>query len=279
MKIKLIFPLLLISLLLSGCTKKSNTNDSNMVDSNPAAKVLINELPFSDRPFVALFPHESNKLFTMFVQNADKAKTASVDLEYQSGDLLKGARVSVETPAPNIYTKAVILGSCSSGGKCTFDTDLKSGTMKFKLGFEDKNLTHLLKGDFTFINGQNNLPDGKVIFTPTKSKTATNYILMNSFGLPSPLDGEIALYPIVITSVSDKNIAGSMTINQSGVTKALIFDGTKYIDLKYTETDGAITVELNNKPWSKAATITRDDIKGTQEETILYLVGPIVLQK
>lgn len=279
MKTKLILPLLLISLLLSGCTKKTATNDSANTETNPAAKVLINELPMAQRPFVVLFPHESNKLFTMFVKNADKAKSASVDLEYQSGDLLKGARVSLETPIPSPYTKAVILGSCSTGGKCTFDTDLKSGTMKFKIGFDDKNVTHLLKGDFTFVNGQNNLPDGKVIFTPTKSKVATNYILMNSFGLPGTLEGDIVLYPVVISSTLDKNIAGTLTINQSGVTAVKIFDGTTYKDLKYTDKDGVITINLDNAPWSQNATITRDDIKGTQEETTLYIVGPIVLLK
>lgn len=280
MKIKTLITLSAFALLLGGCGKATT---SQTVKNAPtvATKILINELPLKDRPFTVLVPHTSGKVFTFYTQNANKANSATIDLEYQSGDLLKGARTTLETPIPNPQTKAIVLGSCSTGGKCTFDTDLKSGTMKFKLTFPGEQVTHLLKGDFTFVSGQTNLPDGKVIFEPTKTKTKTidTYILTNSFGLPMALDKEILLYPIVISSTGEKNIAGTLTINQSGVTSALIYDGTSFQPLKYTESSGVLTVKLDQKPWSKSATITRDDIKGTQEQTTLYLVGPIVLVK
>ncbi|KKS94643.1 MAG: hypothetical protein UW68_C0001G0002 [Candidatus Collierbacteria bacterium GW2011_GWB1_44_6] len=242
-------------------------------------KILINELPLAERPFTVLVPHATNRLFTFVTIGADKADAATLDLEYQSGDLLKGARASLEAPISNTFVKAIILGSCSTGGKCTFDTDLKSGTLKYKLHFPGQDVTHLLKGDFTFVSGQKNLPDGKVIYEPSKATAKDNLILLNSFGLPKTVEKETLMYPIVLSSTSDKTIAGTLTINQAGVTGAAIYDGTEYKDLKIAIKDNSLTIALNHKPWSMKADIVRDDEKGSKESVTLYLLGPIVLYK
>ena len=278
MKIKKIIPILLFSVLLSACGSKNAAT----APANPTTgtKLLVNQLALADRPFTVLVPHPTNKVFTLVTMNANKANTASIDLEYQSGDLLKGALATLEQPIPSTYEKAIILGSCSTGGKCSFDKDLKSGTLKLKLNFPDqKGITNVLISNFTFVTGQNNLSDSKVSFVPTKATVKDNLILMDSLGLPKPVDKEILLYPVVISSTSDKNIAGTLTINQTGVTSAAIYDGQNYQPLKYTEKDGALNITLNNKPWSMQAVITRDDEQGTKESLTLYLLGPIVLYK
>lgn len=268
---------LFFSVLLSACGAKNAT--TSQTNQGTGTKLLVNELALSERPFTVLVPHVTNKVFTFVTVNANKAKTASLDLEYQSGDLLKGAQATLESPIVSPYMKAIILGSCSTGGKCSFDRDLKSGTMKLKLTFNDKSVIHVLKGDFVFITGQNYLPDSKVTFTPSKATIKDNLILLNSLGLPKPINNENVLYPIVISSVSDKNIVGSLTVNQSGITSATIYDGQNYQPLAYTEKNGVLTFILNNKPWSMKAEITRDDEKGTKESLNLYLLGPIVLYK
>ena len=277
MKIKNLLIVLLSSVLLSGCGSKTATNTTT--PQATGTKLLVNELSLSERPFTVLVPHPTNNLFTFVALNADKAKDASLDLEYQSGDLLKGAMVSFVKPITSPYIKAVILGSCSTGGKCSFDKDLKSGTMKLKLNFAGQNVTHILKGDFTFITGQNNLPDGKVYFTPSKASIKDNLILLNSFGVPKTVDKEITLYPIVISSTNDKNISGTLTINQTGVIGAAIYDGQNYQPLTYKEDAGKLTITLNNKPWSMDTEIIRDDQKGVKESVTLYLLGPIILYK
>lgn len=274
MKFKILLPLLVFGLLLGGCTKKAPATTDT---SGSGTKILVNQLPLADRPFTVLVPHTSNRVFVFYTENANKAKTATLDLEYQSGDLLKGARATLDSPIPNPFVKAIILGSCSTGGKCTFDTDLKSGSMKFGLNIPGQNATHLLKGDFTFITGQNNLPDGKVTFTPSRATAKNNLIMTDSFGLPKAVSKTITLYPIVISSATDKNVIGTLTINQSGVDSAAIYDGSSYQPLKYTAKQNTLTFDLNVKPWSKDVTITRDDEQGTQESDTLYLVGPIIL--
>ncbi|HEX9007636.1 MAG TPA: hypothetical protein VF837_00030 [Patescibacteria group bacterium] len=279
MKIKSLIPILIFAVLLAGCAKKTSTSGTTPTPAGAGTKILVNELPMDQRPFVALVPHETGKLFTFYAENADKASAATLDLEYQSGDLLKGARSTLTPPISNPYTKAIILGSCSTGGKCTFDSDLKSGTMKFSLNFTGVAATNVLKGDFTFITGQNNLPDGKFTFAPAKSKIPNNIIMGNSFGIPKSAGKDIYLYPVVLTSASDKNITGTLTIADTSVTSIEIYDGQSYQPLKFTKKDNSLVINLDQKPWSKSATITRDDIKGTQETVNLNVVGPIVLFK
>ena len=258
---------------------KKDPNAAVKKQSPLTTRILINELPLADRPFTVLVPHATNRLFTFVTIGADKASSASLDLEYQSGDLLKGARASIDSPIASPFVKAIILGSCSTGGKCTFDTDLKSGTEKLKLTFPGQDVTHLLKGDFVFIAGQKNFPDGKVTFEPSKLTAKSNLIMMNSLGLPRPAEKEVLLYPIVISATDNKVVSGSMTIAQAGVTSAAIYDGTTYQPLKFSESGGVLKISLNHQPWSMNAEITRDDEKGTPEFLTLYLLGPIVLYK
>ncbi len=278
MKLTHILPVIAFAILLAGCGP-SKTTIVNSKNPSLSTKLLMNELPLAQRPFTVLVPHSTNRLFTFVTIGADKAQAAALDLEYQSGDLLKAARASIDSPIANPFIKAIILGSCSTGGKCSFDTDLKSGTMKFKLNFAGQDVTHVLKGDFVFVMGQNNLPDGKVVFTPGKPSAKENLILLNSFGLPKPAEKETLLYPVVISSTSDKLINGTMTFNQAGVTSAAIYDGTSYQPLKISQKDNTVTVALNQKPWSMNAEIVRDDNKGAKESVALYLLGPIVLYK
>jgi len=279
MKLKIALPIIFSAILLAGCGAPKTTTTEPKKTQPLTTKILINELPLAQRPFTVLVPHVTNRLFTFVAKNADKAKTAGLDLEYVSGDLLKGASAAISSPIPSTYVKGIILGSCSTGGKCTFDKDLKSGTMKFKLTFDGQDAINMLKGDFTFVTGQTNLPDGKVTFTPAKASLKENLILMNSFGLPTPTAKETLLYPVVISATSDKQIVGSLVINQAGVTSAEIFDGTAYVPLKITNKDGIVTAAISHKPWSMSAEITRDDEKGSKESLNLYLLGPIVLNK
>lgn len=278
MTFKKVIVLIILAIFVSGCTAKKDNTASGQKPSNSNSKVLLNELEFSKRPFVSLIPHSTNRLFTFYAQNIDKATEASIDIEYQSGDLLKGVKANIDTPIPNQYSKGIILGSCSSGGKCSFDKDLKSGTSRLRMKFPGSTDTHLLKGEFTFIQGQQNLPDGKVSFTPSKQTAKDNIIMMNSFGLPKTFDKEITLYPIVFSAATDKAIVGELSIS-SQATEAFIYDGASYQPVKFTTKDGRLSISLNQKPWTLSAEIVRDDEKGSKEQLVLDLVGPIVLVK
>ncbi len=278
MNIKKILIIASVGLLLSACSAKKQVTDTKKTNIN-TSKVLLNELPFSERPFISLIPHSTNRLFTFYGQNINLAEEASIDLEYQSGDLLKGIKANIETPIKSSYVKGIILGSCSTGGKCSFDKDLKTGTTKLRMKFPGKPEIHLLKGDFTFVLGQPSLPDGKVSFAPAKTSAKDNLIMMNSFGLPKPFDKEVILYPVIFSSTSDKAVSGQLTLNSPTASNAYIYDGSSYQPLKFTSKEGNLVIDLNQKPWTLSAEITRDDEKGSKENLNLYLVGPIILTK
>lgn len=277
MNFKKITMILLLGFFLAGCgTKKDTASTTKTPTGN---KILINELPLKDKPFITLVPHSTNRLFTFVGLNINKAQESSIDLEYQSGDLLKGVKANIDAPIPATYIKAIILGSCSTGGKCSFDKELKSGTTKLRLKFPGQDAIHLLKGDFTFVTGQPSLPDGKVLFAPSKATAKENLIMMNSFGLPKPIEQEAVLYPVVFSATNDKVISGQLNLTATGATSALIYDGSNYQPLKTTEKDGKVIIALNQKPYSMSAEIVRDDEKGSKESLSLYLLGPIILVK
>src|SRR3989344_3820417 len=64
----------------------------------PAKKQIINALPIPDRPFVAIFPHASNKLITLLLDKPGSIPQLTIDLEYLSGNALKGCRTTISFP-------------------------------------------------------------------------------------------------------------------------------------------------------------------------------------
>src|SRR3989344_2987916 len=266
--------LLVTGLLFAAC-------NANKVSKTTPRQVrqLINALEVGKRPFLVVFPHSTGKLLTLYQDRiTDNFKQSAIDLEYRNCNSLKGGRTTVDLPKPLPFTQAFLLGSCSSGGKCSFDTDLISGTIKNKLD-DGSETMNVLKSDFVFVNsGEVTTTDGRVVYTPTNKKQA-GQILMDTQGLPKELDGTLAYAPIAISSVDGKKMAGTLAFKVIGVSKAVIYDGANYQPLATRTVDDAVVVDIALAPWNKGVTITRDDLKGTPETVQLYLLGPIVLLK
>jgi len=262
------------SILFSACSKKTDSNITGDAQSNK--KLLINALEMSRRPFIVLNPHISNRLITLYLDKVDsEVSSSTIDIEYLAGNLLKGGRVSLNFPLNLPYGQAFLLGSCSTGGKCSFDKDLTSGTIKNRLELGSE--THILKTNFIFLDAQASMPDGKVSFEGDKDTG----ILIDTQGLPSVngIDSDnLAFNPLAITAVNSNTITGKLKIRaQAG--SAVIFDGKKYNSLDM-ETDGDFAiVSLNHKPWNKNFEIVRDDEKGKTEAATINILGPIVLLK
>ncbi len=242
------------------------------VSETPSKRQIINALPFKDRPFIALFPHSTNKLITLMVDKRP-ASDLTVDIEYLSGNALKGGRTSISAAAPSPYTQAFLLGSCSAGGKCSFDTDITTGTIKTKLEVNDE--LHLLKSNYIFVDGDTATSDQKLKFSPT-SKSTAGLIIGQTHGFLGSIEQEVAQEPVAITSTKKDKITGTLTIYAPDATSALLYDGTVYKPLPAKKEGSNLIIDLKHAPWSREVTIIRDDLKGEKEEGILYMVGPIV---
>lgn len=274
---KLSLPLLLIfAVFLSGCQKKSNDPKSLEDQESAGAKLVINQLDQNKRPFALLVQHSSGKLLTFRLENTATINQAAVDLEYLSGDLLKGARSTLESPLDDPFTKAFLLGSCSAGGKCSFDKDLISGSLKLKLKIEGESDIHLLKGDYFFVNGETTSTDGRLTYSPKGS--STGQILLNTLGLPQGLkEGNLELYPIAITATSPQTIKGRLEIKKKDIAKIMIYTSSGYQELEADIGSDTVTIDLDHSPRKQSATIIRDDLQGAEETHTFYVLGPILL--
>lgn len=262
--------LLVFSFILAGCT-------TSKVAPAPKVKQLINELPVNQRPFVGIFPHSSGRLLTLYIDKLEKDfKSVNIDLEYLSGNSLKGGRTAVNLPVSLPYTQGFLLGSCSTGGKCSFDTDLINGTLKTKLGLTETTM-HVLKSDFLFVNKEVTSADGKISWKPAKSKNI-NQILADTQGLPKAYTGELSFSPIMISATTSDKVIGTLSLKTSA-TSAKIYDGIDYKDISFKKVGDSVVFEINQAPWSKSVEIVRDDQKGAKESLSIYALGPILLIK
>ena len=264
--------ILAAALLLSACTAKKPIDQTTK-----QTRQLINALPVEQRPFLVVFPHSTGKLLTIYLDRVDpKYKQSSIDLEYLSGNSLKGGRTTIDFPKSLPFAQAFLLGSCSSGGKCSFDTDLVSGNIKNKLN-DGTDIVNVLRSDFIFVTrGEITSTDGRVTYTPSSVKQK-DQILLDTQGLPKAVEGRLAYAPIAISAVSSAKISGKLTFRVSGVKSVMIYDGDNLLPVKATIGTESVEINLNQAPSNKAVNIVRDDLKGTTETTQLYLLGPIVL--
>lgn len=273
--LKKISLLIIAGLLLSACSTKITKK------TPPTRQIhqLINALPIAKRPFLIILPHSTGKLLTLYLDRiGDSHKQLTIDLEYLSGNALKGGRTTIDLPKPMPYSQAFLLGSCSSGGKCSFDTDLISGDIKNKLD-DGSETVNVLKSNFVFVNkGGVVSTDGRVTYTPTSAKQK-DQIMMDTQGLPKEIEGELAYSPIAISAVNGTKIAGKLNFKVGGVTKVMIYDGANFQPFKAVILEDSVSIDLSQNPWNKAVTIIRDDLKGATETTQLYLLGPIILLK
>ena len=274
-KSKLVFvipALLILSLVILIAYRLLASSSTKEVAPPPAKRQVINAIPIPDRPFITLFPHQTNKLITLYVDKLGDTSELTVDIEYLSGNSLKGGRTTISLPVQLPFTQAFLLGSCSSGGKCSFDQDITTGTIKTKL--ENDTEINILKSNYVFIDGPSATTDQKLKFTPIKySDTA---ILSYTHGYVGTFTGEVVSEPFVITSASPDNVTGTLTL-VSDATSLAYYDGQDYQVLEGVKSsDGQLTVDLNLEPWSREVTIVRDDLKGETQDITLYLVGPFL---
>lgn len=265
-----IVPVLLFSALFF--SSRIQKDSADIVDDS---KLLINELEHSRRPFFLLIQHSTGKLLTLYLGKVDQVESATIDLEYLSGDLLKGARSTLSSFDSEPFSQAFLLGSCSAGGKCSFDQDLISGSSKVKLSLKKEKTQHILKGGFMFVNSdETTTADGR--FTYTSTSITGHQLLINTLGSPNGLNSDPYLYPLAITSTSSE-ISGHMAVRAKEITSVMVYDGKEYQSIDFESQNDQITFTLDQKPWVKTVDIIRDDLRGKEENQTFYVLGPIVL--
>lgn len=146
MKKILLVSLVLTSVMLVGCGKKSN------IVSTPAARPTQaptptpaeTQLPESERPVVTMKPDVKMQTVNLKITNLpDDVKDVDYELVYLSSQVEKG---QIGTYYVSKAKNDITLGTCSSG-KCVYDQGITTGTLT--ITYETNGQEVLLRYPFT----------------------------------------------------------------------------------------------------------------------------------
>lgn len=203
---------LFFSLLLSGCI---NTTAPPVKD-RPKIQETVNTVPVEKRPYSVLSFSDSGRFpvgreLKLEITDGKNATSIEYELEYQAGTLVQAGVGSINPKGEKLpLTRNILLGSCSAGGACSYNEDVKGGTLilRFK-GSEIGNL----KGEWNFYGPRN---DGKLASRDAKFQLEApglknSYVLISqTLGLPPKISGEVIAGPYHLEATSDK--AGEMQL-------------------------------------------------------------------
>src|SRR6185369_3825664 len=190
------------ALCFAGCKKAGPQVAPGPTPRAKKPDVNVNQEPIANRPFVQLTPRADGHAVILNVVAVKKpSATLEYEIEYNSGSLVQGAFGDLTLDVTKLpLTKEILLGSCSTGGKCTYNTNVTGGTLTLRFGNPD----YTLKKEWSFaeVSGANNSfvsRDGRFTLDTSKAKLKTgNVIVFQSPGYPGTLAGDILSGPYTV---------------------------------------------------------------------------------
>ena len=204
---KKILILLTITLSFAGCSlfkKKDKTPEKKPPIDEP-----VNIIETSERPYTTLTPKQSGGGWQLLLAINTLPKDADeleYDLEYQSGTLLQGVFDSIDFSSDPVPTeKAILLGTCSTGGKCSYHEDITSGTTILRFRGPQN---YVLKNEWRFFetkeaDGQFSSQDGKFQLEAGKVLNSSKAVIVTqTSGLPELPEGKLLSEPYALLATS-----------------------------------------------------------------------------
>lgn len=212
----------------------------------------VNIIPLNERPFAHISPTEDGRNIILTVESLNKpAESAEYEIEYQAGTILQGFGGSLEIdPLP--ATVKQMLGSCSAGGKCSYDEDVKGGQLTLRFEGSDR---YAVRGDWTFtkIDPKSDLissRDGRFGLVGAGSK-AKYGIVFQSPGLPAPAPAAALsnVYAVGVSGTVSNNLKVSIRLNEAATSARLaVWDGKAWSLLPGQVSDQVLNVPLKTLP-------------------------------
>jgi hypothetical protein len=197
---KYLILLALSSLTLAGCGGKK-TAEKPAASAKPAPiNEPVNVIDLKERPFVQLSPRADGREIKVTLNDLKKDATSlEYELEYQAGTTLQGAFGSIDLTKDKPPTsKEVLLGSCSAGGKCTYNEGVTGGSITLKFRGPQN---YVLKDEWRFqdakkAKGEFSSQDAKFQVKAGKTLDASGFVItMQTSGLPKAIDGTVLSGP------------------------------------------------------------------------------------
>lgn len=194
--------------LLAGCGKKKSEPTSAIQE----VQVPVNTIEVSARPYVSLEPVANGRSITLVLHDLKTpAQSAEYELSYQSGSLLQGA-FGVLNLEDLPFTKDILLGSCSAGGKCTFHEDVTGGELLLTFEADEE---FALKNEWAYIEND----DQETAFSSQDSKFRLEgealakvpyLIILQTPGLPQNPDRNVISAPYAVAA--SREVVGEVTV-------------------------------------------------------------------
>ena len=239
---------LLFSFFLSGCLVKKVEKTAE----RPKIQETVNTVPVDKRPYSVLSFSDSGRFpvgreLKLEISDSKNATSIEYELEYQAGTLVQAGIGSINPKGEKLpLSRDILLGSCSAGGACSYNEDVKGGTLllRFK-GSEVGNL----KGEWNFYqpgnDGKLGSRDGKFQLEAVKLKNA--FILISqTIGLPEKIDGEVLAgpYQLETTVSSVGEIAATIRLSKEGAAKLWRWNGKAYLEIPSSAAEKTLTAKL-----------------------------------
>lgn len=238
--------------LLSGCRKKNPTETPAPTQKPRKVDKEVNKEPVENRPFVRLLPRQDGKAIDfILIEDKKKAQDLEYEIEYNAGSLVQGAFGAIDSLSSLPVRKEILLGSCSTGGKCTYNKDVTGGNLTLRFGAPD----YTLKSEWSYKEGALKEKiftsrDAKFTLDVSRAKNSSNYILVHQApGYPGALDGTVIAGPYIVSP--PESITGTVTAS---------------IRLPVDATDGTL-MAWDGKAWS--------DWKGKISDKVITGSGPM----
>ena len=195
--------IIVAGVLFSGCKLgKAKDEQKPVAESTPKPKV--NLIDIKERPYVSLQPLQSRNELQFVISNLPKkASSVEVILEYdRNKGVLDAVLKNFSLPAIP-YADKLFMGSKSSGGHITFHEDVIGGTLTLNFtGPENYSVQVPWRYDDTQPHyTQVATADQKFQMVLDKPFRTPKIVIMQSPGLPSPVDGTLVAGPYLIRGV------------------------------------------------------------------------------
>lgn len=260
MSVKVAVFVTVASIVFTACSKPATQTSALPTPRARRADVNVNTEPLENRPFVTLSPrNDGHAVELTLLEIKKKATDVEYDIEYNSGSLLQGAFGDVDLSQGSVpYAREILLGSCSTGGKCTYNTNVTGGTVTLRFGNPD--FTFKNEWSFADVNKTDKVytsRDGKFTLDTTGAKTsATQVVVYQDPGYPGSAPGTI--------------VAGPYTVGVNGAG----ISGKVMVSMRLPSNEGKYSIEAyDGKKWSELPTTTANQTASTVGPLqVLYIV-------
>lgn len=232
---------------------KSGSAKKNVVPTpRPKLAIPANTVPLEERPYITLAPTAAREVVLTVSDLKKSAQQMDFELQYSAGDKEEAAIGSLDLKKVTLpYSKTILLGSQSGGGKITYHEHVTGGSLV--LTFYDEN--YKLMNDWSYQDNRKAQSiftslDGKFALDTAKLlKNSPFVIVYQNPGLPAPVQKTVLAGPYSISATSTlPNGKASITMripeNKPSVS-VLGWDGKTWKTYKATVNDKQVTATVD----------------------------------